>query len=75
MKLCYIRYLYRLTKILVSKKVKRASFSQDLFLILLCLLAVAELAKILEVDTKKVKDAVSLYCRLGFAKKKNRFVT
>ena len=32
---------------------------------------VAELAKILEVDSKKVKDAVSLYCRLGFAKKKN----
>ena len=26
---------------------------------------VAELAKILEVDAKKVKDAVSLYCRLG----------
>ena len=32
---------------------------------------VSELAKILEVDSKKVKDAVSLYCRLGFAKKKN----
>jgi len=32
---------------------------------------VAELAKILEVDLKLVKNAVSLYCRLGFAKKKH----
>ena len=31
----------------------------------------SELAKILEVDAKMVKVAVSLYCRLGFAKKKN----
>ena len=30
-----------------------------------------QLSKILEVDLKLVKIAVSLYCRLGFAKKKN----
>lgn len=33
--------------------------------------SVAELAKIIDVDIKLVKNAVSLYCRLGFAKKKN----
>ncbi len=32
---------------------------------------VSELANILEIDTKFVRSAVSLYCRLGFAKKKN----
>ena len=32
---------------------------------------VSELSKILEVDLSLVKHAVSLYCRLGFAKKKN----
>ena len=33
--------------------------------------SVKELATILDVDVNHVKDAVSLYCRLGFAKKKN----
>lgn len=32
---------------------------------------VAELASVLEVDSSLVREAVSLYCRLGFAKKKN----
>ena len=32
---------------------------------------VAELASVLEIDGNLVRDAVSLYCRLGFAKKKN----
>eukprot|EP01135_Chromosphaera_perkinsii_P008465 Nk52_evm33s1360 gene=Nk52_evmTU33s1360 len=31
---------------------------------------VAELANILQIDLQLVKDAVSMYCRLGFAKKK-----
>ena len=30
-----------------------------------------ELANVLEIDVRHVQDAVSLYCRLGFAKKKN----
>ena len=30
-----------------------------------------QLANVLEIDTNLVRDAVSLYCRLGFAKKKN----
>lgn len=29
-----------------------------------------QLANVLQVDLEQVKDAVSLYCRLGFAKKK-----
>ncbi len=33
--------------------------------------SVSELASILEIDNKFVRSAVSLYCRLGFAKKKN----
>ena len=32
---------------------------------------VSEMAALLEIDLCLVKDAVSLYCRLGFAKKKN----
>ena len=32
---------------------------------------VAELAGVLEVDGALVREAVSIYCRLGFAKKKN----
>ena len=32
---------------------------------------VSEMATLLEIDLGLVKDAVSLYCRLGFAKKKN----
>ena len=32
---------------------------------------VSEMASLLEIDISQVKDAVSLYCRLGFAKKKN----
>ena len=32
---------------------------------------ISEMASLLEVDLALVKDAVSLYCRLGFAKKKN----
>lgn len=32
---------------------------------------VGELANILEIDVQHVRNAVSLYCRLGFAKKKN----
>ena len=32
---------------------------------------VSELAAVLEVDGTLVREAVSLYCRLGFAKKKN----
>jgi len=32
---------------------------------------VAEMAALLQIDLGLVKDAVSLYCRLGFAKKKN----
>ena len=32
---------------------------------------VSELAAVLEVDESLVREAVSLYCRLGFAKKKN----
>ena len=32
---------------------------------------VLEMASLLEIDLALVKDAVSLYCRLGFAKKKN----
>lgn len=32
---------------------------------------VQELASVLEVDVNQVQDAVSLYCRLGFARKKN----
>lgn len=32
---------------------------------------VVELANVLEIDVNLVRDAVSLYCRLGFAKKKN----
>ena len=32
---------------------------------------VSELASVLEIDVDLVRDAVSLYCRLGFAKKKN----
>ncbi|CAH0388334.1 unnamed protein product [Bemisia tabaci] len=34
--------------------------------------SVSELASILEVDLQSVKEAVSLYCRLGFAKKKSK---
>ena len=30
-----------------------------------------ELANVLEIDVRHVQDAVSLYCRLGFARKKN----
>ena len=30
-----------------------------------------QLAAVLEIDVNLVRDAVSLYCRLGFAKKKN----
>ncbi len=30
-----------------------------------------QLAKVLEIDVSLVRDAVSLYCRLGFAKRKN----
>jgi len=33
--------------------------------------SVLEMANLLEIDLTLVKDAVSLYCRLGFAKKKN----
>jgi len=33
--------------------------------------SVKELASILDIDRRHVQDAVSLYCRLGFAKKKN----
>jgi len=33
--------------------------------------SVAETASLLQIDLALVKDAVSLYCRLGFAKKKN----
>ena len=32
---------------------------------------VAELAQVLRVNLQNVKDAVSMYCRLGFASKKN----
>ncbi|EEB14279.1 conserved hypothetical protein [Pediculus humanus corporis] len=32
--------------------------------------SVSELANVLQIDLKSVKNAVSLYCRLGFAKKK-----
>jgi len=32
---------------------------------------VSDMASLLEIDLALVKDAVSLYCRLGFAKKKN----
>merc|ERR1719431_1216983 len=32
---------------------------------------VAETASLLQIDLGLVKDAVSLYCRLGFARKKN----
>ena len=32
---------------------------------------ILEMASLLEIDLALVKDAVSLYCRLGFAKKKN----
>jgi len=32
---------------------------------------VGEMAKLLQIDLSLAKDAVSLYCRLGFAKKKN----
>ena len=32
---------------------------------------ISEMASLLEIDLGLVKDAVSLYCRLGFAKKKN----
>ena len=32
---------------------------------------VSDMAALLEIDLGLVKDAVSLYCRLGFAKKKN----
>ncbi|XP_013401437.1 protein FAM91A1 [Lingula anatina] len=33
--------------------------------------SVAELANVLQIDLPLVKNAVSMYCRLGFAKKKN----
>ncbi|XP_033109586.1 protein FAM91A1-like [Anneissia japonica] len=33
---------------------------------------VAELANVLEIDLRLVKNAVSMYCRLGFAKKKGK---
>ena len=32
--------------------------------------SVAELASVLQIDLQLVKNAVSMYCRLGFAKKK-----
>ena len=32
---------------------------------------VSDMASLLEIELALVKDAVSLYCRLGFAKKKN----
>ena len=32
---------------------------------------VAEMSQLLQIDIGLVKDAVALYCRLGFAKKKN----
>jgi hypothetical protein len=30
-----------------------------------------QLANVLQIDAQAVKNAVSLYCRLGFARKKN----
>lgn len=33
--------------------------------------SIEKLANILEIDIESVKQAVSMYCRLGFAKKKN----
>lgn len=33
-----------------------------------------QLANVLQIDLKSVKNAVSLYCRLGFAKKKSNEV-
>jgi len=35
---------------------------------------VQELAKILEIDIRLVKNAISMYCRLGFAYKKNLYI-
>lgn len=35
---------------------------------------IAELAKILQIDSRLVKNAISMYCRLGFAFKKNNDV-
>nr|CAD7444314.1 unnamed protein product [Timema bartmani] len=34
--------------------------------------SVGELASVLQIDAESVKNAVSLYCRLGFARKKNQ---
>lgn len=33
--------------------------------------SIFQLAAVLEIDVNLVRDAVSLYCRVGFAKKKN----
>lgn len=66
-KRCYIRYLCQLTNIqqLAKYDIKNMKHLLDLNKFSL------QLASVLQVETELVKQAVSLYCRLQFAKRLN----